>query len=136
MNTKLLSDKGDYRLTFMLEGSEADGGKCPNLLNTVFGGTTKSVNVGERRPATALSAAEMKGTHGESGLVYVDVAIGASGSRGSSSGTTAPQGGGAVMTRRAAAWRVLARAEETLPRSLPAARIPDNPFQGKTGGTS
>jgi hypothetical protein len=76
-NTKLLDQKGDYRLTFVLEGDA-----CPHELNTVFDETTKSVNVGERRPAQVVSAANIGGTRNEGGLAYVDVNVGASGGGG------------------------------------------------------
>jgi hypothetical protein len=95
-NTKVLDQKGDYRVTFVLEGEVDDGGECTASLNTVFDGTTKSVNVGERRPATLLSADGMGGHHGEGGLVYVDVVVGASGGGGGGGKpkTSTPGGGG------------------------------------------
>lgn len=76
-NTKLLSFKGDYRITFVLEGDA-----CPYDLNTVFDATTLSVNVGERRPATVVAAGHVNLTGGEGGLAYVDVNIGTSGGGG------------------------------------------------------
>ena len=73
---------GKYRLTFLLEGDEDDGGECEVDLNTVFDDDTMSVNVGERRPATVLSKDALGGTHGEGGAVYVDVEIGGGGGGG------------------------------------------------------
>lgn len=91
-NTKVLSAKGDYRLTFVLEGDA-----CPHTLNTVFDETTKSVNVGERRPAQVVSAQDMIDIYGasgnEGGLAYVDVNIGASGG-GGAGGAGGGSGGG------------------------------------------
>lgn len=95
-NTKsFASGSGTYRLTFLLEGD-----RCGYDLNTVFDDTTLSVNVGERRPATLLSAADLAGlgaTGGEGGAVYVDVDIvtGGGGGGGSSSrGIGGGSGGG------------------------------------------
>jgi len=99
-NTKVLAEKGDYRLTFVLEGGFTDDqnnendGKCTSTLNTVFDGTSKSVNVGERRPATLLSQAEMDGHHGEGGLLYIDVVVGASGGGGGGGKPGGTPGGG------------------------------------------
>lgn len=84
-NTKLLSNKGDYRITFVLEGAA-----CPLGLNTMFDASTKSVNVGERRPATVVAADDIGGTGGEGGLAYVDVNIGASGGGGGGGGNGRP----------------------------------------------
>ena len=72
---------GDYRLTFVLEGDA-----CSYDLNTVFDSTTKSVNVGERRPARVVSADDLGGTGNEGGLAYVDVNIAQSGSGGGGGG--------------------------------------------------
>jgi hypothetical protein len=75
------SGGGDYRLTFVLEGDA-----CDYDLNTVFDSTTKSVNVGERRPARVMSADDLGGTGNEGGLVYVDVNIAQSGGGGGGGG--------------------------------------------------
>jgi hypothetical protein len=84
-NTKLLSAKGDYRITFVLEGNS-----CPFDLNTVFDETTKSVNVGERRPAVVLAEGDFGGTGEEGGLAYIDVSVGASGGGGGGGGRGKP----------------------------------------------
>lgn len=72
-NTKVLSAKGPYRVTFVIEGDH-----CGVDSNTLFDGSTKSVNVGERRPATVIAAGDF-GTANEGGMAYLDIAIGASG---------------------------------------------------------
>ena len=82
---------GAYRITFLLEGSAADGGRCsaPDGLNTMFDETSKSINVGERRPATILSAdalAALGATGGEGGAIYIDVEIGTTGGGGGGGG--------------------------------------------------
>ena len=88
-NTKLIpqSEKsGDYRLTFLLEGSPtadpATSGKCDVDLNTVLN-STQVVNKGAVRPGTVLTPAELAALgahHGEGGAVIVDVVLGATGS--------------------------------------------------------
>jgi len=78
--TKSFSEGGGvYRLTFVLEGGPSASGRCVYELNTVFDDNTMSINVGERRPATVLSASALGGTRGEGGAVYVDVEIGGGG---------------------------------------------------------
>ena len=79
---------GDYRLTFVLEGDA-----CSYDLNTVFDSKTKSVNVGERRPAQVVSAGDLGGTGNEGGLAYVDVNIAQSGSGGGGGGGGPGSGG-------------------------------------------
>jgi hypothetical protein len=82
-NTKFYAEgAGAYRITFLLEGDADDGGGCTHPLNTVFDDSSMSVNVGERRPATLLSASALGGTRGEGGAVFVDVEIGTSGGGG------------------------------------------------------
>jgi hypothetical protein len=82
-NTKNFAEgAGEYRLTFLIEGSSADGGRCIYDSNAVFDDTSLSVNVGDRRPATILTPAALGATRGEGGAVYVDVEIGTSGGGG------------------------------------------------------
>jgi hypothetical protein len=82
-NTQKASEgAGAYRLTFLLEGGGSAGGACDAERSTVFDDTSMSVNVGDRRPATILSATALGGTRGEGGAVYIDVEIGASGGGG------------------------------------------------------
>ena len=89
-NTKSLAEgAGAYRITFLLESDLLDGGRCTSALNTVFDETSRSINVGERRPATILSAdgfAGLGATHGEGGAVYIDVEIGTTGGGGGGGG--------------------------------------------------
>jgi len=82
-NTKNFSEgAGVYRMTFLLEGDASAGGSCPYTLNTVFDDTSMSVNVGERRPATMIPGTDAAFTHGEGGLVYVDIEIAGGGGGG------------------------------------------------------
>ena len=82
-NTQKFSEgAGEYRLTFLIEGSSANGGRCIHDSNAVFDDTSLSVNVGERRPATILTPAALGATRGEGGAVYVDVEIGTGGGGG------------------------------------------------------
>jgi hypothetical protein len=82
-NTKSFAEgSGVYRLTLLLEGGPSAGGACDVERSTVFDETSMSVNVGERRPATMLSAAALGGTRGEGGAVYVDVQIATGGGGG------------------------------------------------------
>lgn len=77
---------GEYRLTFVLEGGPSDTGRCVHERNTVFDDDTMSINVGERRPATVVSATDLGGSRGEGGAVYVDVEIGGGGGGGGGRG--------------------------------------------------
>jgi len=82
-NTKNFAEgAGLYRMTFVLEGSAIHGGRCPINLNTMFDGTTRSINVGERHPAVLIPAGDAAFTHGEGGLVFVDVEIAVGGGGG------------------------------------------------------
>ena len=60
----------------------------------MFDSKTKSVNVGERRPAQVVSAGDLGGTGNEGGLAYVDVNIAQSGSGGGGGGGGGGPGSG------------------------------------------
>lgn len=82
-NTKAnLDGNGLYRVTYVLEGSAENEGKCSYSLNTVFGPNTKLVNPGNVNPGTVVSAEEEHFHHGEGGLAYVDINIQATGEGG------------------------------------------------------
>ena len=68
-NTKAnLDGNGLYRLTYVLEGSAENEGKCSYSLNTFFGPNTKLVNPGNVNPGTVVSADYEHFHHGEGGL--------------------------------------------------------------------
>ena len=72
---------GTYRLTFVLDGNDAEGPRCSAPLQTEFrSGVTELVNLGEANLGDILYAGDSQ-LGDEGGLVYIDLAL-------------APKGGG------------------------------------------
>ena len=66
---------GTYRLTFVLDGNDAQGPACAVPLSTrLQRGSTQLVNVGESNPSQVLYAGE-GGLGDEGGLVWVDIKL-------------------------------------------------------------
>lgn len=77
---------GTYRLTFVLDGNDAEGPVCTTRLATQFeAGVTKLVNVGEANKPGILYAGDPQ-LGDEGGLAYIDVALTTKGGGGGSTG--------------------------------------------------
>lgn len=78
---------GKYRLTFVLDGNDAEGPQCTTALTTEFkSGVTRLVNVGESNKPKILYAGDSQ-LGDEGGLAYLDL-------------TLSPKGGGGGGGRR------------------------------------
>jgi hypothetical protein len=71
---------GTYRLTFVLDGNDTQGPRCPTLLGTEFrSGVTKLANIGENNAPHIIyaGATGADGLNGgdEGGLVYLDLTL-------------------------------------------------------------
>jgi hypothetical protein len=73
-NAKTLAT-GPYRLTFVLDGNDAEGPACTTPLATEFtSGVTQLVNIGEANAPHLLSAGDSQ-LGDEGGLVYIDIPL-------------------------------------------------------------
>jgi len=78
---------GLYRLTFVLDGNDLEGPKCPTTLKTAFGSAqddpveTKLVNVGEHFTPNIIPHGDSS-LGDEGGLVYIDIPLTAKGGGG------------------------------------------------------
>lgn len=72
---------GTYRLTFVLDGNDAEGPQCATRLTTEFkAGVTKLANVGESNKPSILYAGDSQ-LGDEGGLAYIDLALTVKGGR-------------------------------------------------------
>lgn len=74
---------GTYRLTFVLDGNDAEGPQCTTALATMFGplGGTQLVNVGENFAPNIIAKGD-SALGDEGGLVYIDIPLSTKGGGG------------------------------------------------------